>query len=160
MSRLDEEFDIVRETDFFLAITTLKVGLIDAIFGPQGGIFILDDRECLVYHRPHSKYRGIYLSVDNIMSFHWKWLIDRFKRAVDVTPLKKLLNLLRILPIRQVRVKAWMIRFQIFVTIVLLVGVQAHVMNIQDYLMRIVKRKRHLKKDLEQWSLIQMVNPI
>jgi len=90
MSRLDEEFDIVRESDFFLAIAALRVGLIDAIFGPQGGILVLDKYGCLVYRKPLEGYKGVYLSADNIMSFHWRWLLDRFKRAVDITPSKEI----------------------------------------------------------------------
>lgn len=73
MSRLEEEFEIIRRAPFLTAVNLLKHGLIDAIYGPRGGIVILDERGCLV-HRLEK--RKLYFSADDYLG-EWKCLWNR-----------------------------------------------------------------------------------
>ena len=93
MLMLNNEFYIVGKSNMFLAILLLKRRIIDAIYGPQGGVIVLDENDCLVYRKPHSEYRGIYLSADNYLSPGWRWLIDPTKHAINITPMEELSKL-------------------------------------------------------------------
>lgn len=56
------------------AVSELKVGYCDAIFGPGGGILILDENDCLVFD---SNKEPIYFSADNYLR---KWSLLELKQ--------------------------------------------------------------------------------
>lgn len=66
---LNNEYRIIGEGTFLEGLRRLKKKACDAIFGPQGGILILSDRDSVTYR---SK-KGIFFSVDNYLG-KWRFL--------------------------------------------------------------------------------------
>ncbi len=59
----------VYEGDFLTCVSYLKQGLCDYIYGPGGGILVLNSQKCLVYQLYE---RHIYFSAENYLSEEWK----------------------------------------------------------------------------------------
>jgi len=74
MKHININYDVIKETDFVNAVKQLDEGNCDAIYGPAGGILVLNKNNVLAYDA--NKNVGIHFSAKNYLG-KWRLLLKK-----------------------------------------------------------------------------------